>query len=283
PDAAVDHRLVDLLATSDPDRIVVEITEHERIDSYFSFAVGLEPLRRLGVRIAVDDVGAGFASFAHVLELKADIVKMDRSIVTGIDADPARQALAAAILELAVHLDASVVAEGVESEAELEAVYAIGIDTAQGYLLHRPAPLSDLSELLDGAALAPTIDPRPGTLRQAGRYELAMYHSPLAVAVIDLDGRIGEVNPALCSLTGYSEGDLSELSIVDLTHPEDLGRSLIQAQRLVRGELDHYLIRQRFLAATGESLVTEATVVLVRTRSGRPLHFVLQFGVPAAA
>jgi EAL domain-containing protein (putative c-di-GMP-specific phosphodiesterase class I) len=120
------------------DRLVVEITEHVPIDRYDDINAALKPLRQLGLRLAIDDAGAGYASFNHVLRLHPDIVKLDRSLVARIDTDPARRALVTAMILIALELGATVTAEGVETDDELRTLAALGVDAAQGYLLARP-------------------------------------------------------------------------------------------------------------------------------------------------
>ena len=153
------------LAGVAPTRIVVELTEHEAVSDYGEVADALAPLRASGVRLAIDDVGAGFASFAHVLRLQPDIMKMDMSITTGIDRDPARRGLARAIVSVARDIGATVVAEGVETQVELDTVSHVGIDAAQGYFLARPAagPLrTDLPRPSAPHRLDPAPPPPPG-------------------------------------------------------------------------------------------------------------------------
>jgi PAS domain S-box-containing protein len=120
------------------ERIVVEITEHVRITSYADVAEALAPLRELGIRLAVDDTGAGFASLTHVLQLRPDIIKIDRSLVANVTSDPARRGIITALVLLALDLGASVVAEGIETPSELETIGTMGADRVQGYLLARP-------------------------------------------------------------------------------------------------------------------------------------------------
>jgi EAL domain-containing protein (putative c-di-GMP-specific phosphodiesterase class I) len=119
-------------------RLVVELTEHCSVEDYDELARALAPLRKEGMRIAVDDAGAGYASFRHILALSADVIKLDRTLISGVDEDPARQALAAAVVAFAHDLGATVVAEGIESAAELRALQCLRVDAAQGYLLGRP-------------------------------------------------------------------------------------------------------------------------------------------------
>jgi PAS domain S-box-containing protein len=120
------------------ERLVVEITEHVEIFRYEEITAALTPLRERGVRLAIDDTGAGFASFSHVLKLRPDVIKIDRSLIAGVHEDPARRSLITALVLLALDLRAAVTAEGAEQAAELEALLDLGVDHVQGYLLARP-------------------------------------------------------------------------------------------------------------------------------------------------
>ncbi|MCU1667901.1 MAG: Diguanylate phosphodiesterase [Blastococcus sp.] len=119
-------------------RLVIELTEHSSVDDYDLLARALAPLRKEGLRLAVDDAGAGYASFRHILALSADVIKLDRTLISGVDADSARQALAAAVVAFAHDMGAIVVAEGIETPDELRILRDLGVDSAQGYLLGRP-------------------------------------------------------------------------------------------------------------------------------------------------
>ena len=116
--------------------LVLELTEHAVIADYPALLGALE--RFQGASIAVDDAGAGFASLRHILELKPAYVKLDISLVRDIDSDPSRQALAAGLQYFAVRSGFQLIAEGVETQAQLDALRVIGVDLAQGYLLGRP-------------------------------------------------------------------------------------------------------------------------------------------------
>ena len=122
-------------------RIVLEITEHEAIDDYGGLAEALEPLRARGLRVAVDDVGAGYASLRHALQLAPDMVKMDISLTHDIDRDAGRRALAAALISFAAETDMTIVAEGIETAGELHSLRQLGVRYGQGFYLARPAPL----------------------------------------------------------------------------------------------------------------------------------------------
>jgi EAL domain-containing protein (putative c-di-GMP-specific phosphodiesterase class I) len=123
-------------------RVVLEITEHSAIVDYSGFHGAMAALPR-SVCLAVDDAGAGFASFRHILELGPTFVKLDRSLISGIDGDPAKQALVAGMRQFARSTGCRLIAEGVETDAERAALLRLGIRLAQGYLLGRPGPLPD--------------------------------------------------------------------------------------------------------------------------------------------
>lgn len=122
-------------------RIVLEVTEHTEIEDYAQLLAVLAPLRKAGVRLAIDDAGAGFASFRHVLKLHPELIKLDRSLTHRVDSDPSSRALAAALVRFAEETGSGVVAEGVETETELLTLRELGVSLVQGYLLGRPAAL----------------------------------------------------------------------------------------------------------------------------------------------
>jgi EAL domain-containing protein (putative c-di-GMP-specific phosphodiesterase class I) len=121
------------------ERLILEITEHTAIASYETLRQVIEPLRLHGLQLAVDDAGAGFASLRHILELRPDIIKVDRSLVAGLDTDAARRTIVTTFVLLALDLGASVIAEGVEREPELHALADLGVDAVQGFLLASPS------------------------------------------------------------------------------------------------------------------------------------------------
>ena len=120
-------------------RIIVEITEHEPIESYPDLRAAIDACG--GCEISVDDAGAGYASLRHILELQPDVVKLDIALVRDIDADPARQALAAGLCHFASQTGTTLIAEGVETEAEAAVLAGLGVELMQGYLFGRPGPL----------------------------------------------------------------------------------------------------------------------------------------------
>lgn len=123
-------------------RLVVEVTEHAPVNDYEALGACLEEPRRAGLRLAIDDAGAGYASLQHILGLAPDIIKLDMSLTRSIHTDPRRRALVAALVPFADEIDATVVAEGIETDAELSTLRGFGAAWGQGYLLGRPGPLA---------------------------------------------------------------------------------------------------------------------------------------------
>ena len=135
------------------DRVVLEVTEHAAVEDYHRLADALREPREHGLRLAIDDAGAGYASLRHILRLAPDLIKIDIDLTRGIEADRRRRALARALISFAAEIGAEVVAEGVETEVEREALQELGVRWGQGYLLGRPAPLEHV--LASNASLVP--------------------------------------------------------------------------------------------------------------------------------
>lgn len=122
------------------DRLTLEVTEHAAVNSYEALNSELAPLRARGLKLAIDDAGAGFAGLQHILQLQPDIIKLDMTLIHSIDVDPARRALAGAMQMFARQTGAVLIAEGVETQAELSTLAKLSFMRAQGYLLGKPQP-----------------------------------------------------------------------------------------------------------------------------------------------
>jgi len=157
PAGATSPALRQLLTSAVAGRVVLELTEHVGVEDYTVLTEALDRLRALGVLLAVDDAGSGYASLQHVLNLRPDIIKLDRALVTGIDADPARRALAGSLMTFAHEIGARVVAEGIENAREHTVLRRLGIRYGQGYHLGRPQalPFAEHGELV-------AVGQRPG-------------------------------------------------------------------------------------------------------------------------
>jgi EAL domain-containing protein (putative c-di-GMP-specific phosphodiesterase class I) len=152
-------------------QVIVEITEHSAVESYTVMHHALDRLRRRGLRLAVDDAGAGYASLRHVLELRPDFIKVDRSLIGGIATDHARRVAVRAFQSMALDLGAQVVAEGVECLDDLHTVRELGLHAAQGYLLAKPSTDPDDLARWVGSQAAPLASST--RTRRAGRTQAA--------------------------------------------------------------------------------------------------------------
>lgn len=137
PETLLDDVLPGLIAPV-AERVVLELTEHTPVDDYAPVQRRAAELRGAGARLAIDDVGAGFASLRHIVSLRPQHLKLDRSLTHGVENDPARRTLTRGLVAFARELDATVVAEGIETERQLEIMAELGVDHGQGYYLGRP-------------------------------------------------------------------------------------------------------------------------------------------------
>jgi EAL domain-containing protein (putative c-di-GMP-specific phosphodiesterase class I) len=137
-EAILSEEFPQLMAGTDPASLVVEITEHVAVEDYDALSRVLRRFRDAGLRLAVDDAGAGYASLRHILKLRPDYIKIDLSLVRDIHLDPARQALVASLVSFARTVDAVLVGEGVEQQAELDMLVTLGVRQMQGFLLCPP-------------------------------------------------------------------------------------------------------------------------------------------------
>lgn len=122
-----------------PSNVVLEITERHAISNFQRFHEIIRAYRKLGYLIAVDDAGAGFSSMEMIVQTYPNFIKLDMSLIRGIDFDPARRAIVEAFVMFARKVGCKIIAEGIETENELMTIIDLGVDYAQGYLLGRPA------------------------------------------------------------------------------------------------------------------------------------------------
>jgi len=147
PEVVVTSAFTERLADVDGERIIVELTEGTAVADYTVLLESIEGVRRTGARIAVDDVGAGYAGLQQIVRLRPDIVKIDRDITAGIDGDPVRRAMAVSLVSFGRETGCLIAAEGIERTAELETLGSLDVTWGQGYLLGRPAPLAARPQL----------------------------------------------------------------------------------------------------------------------------------------
>lgn len=206
--------------------LVFELTEHRAIDDLPAVLQACELLRKRGALIAVDDAGSGYSGLRQILELRPQILKVDRELVTNLHEDDAKRALIQMLGELAGRLDAWLLAEGVENEAELSLLRQLGVPLAQGYFLGRPsAPFSSITaeahDVLDGA---------PSSIRNT-----AMVYSVVEPAVLCREG------------DGWPEGKLA-LRVSGKARPIGM--------RVVDAHGEHVRSEHELLRVKRESLLT---------------------------
>lgn len=143
PDTVASGLLPSIFADRPTDRLVVEVTEHAAVADWAALDRCLHDLRSMGIRIAIDDAGAGHSGLQQMVRLRPDIIKLDRSLVDRIDEDRARRSLCAAMVHYAAETGASLVAEGIERTEEAHVLRGLGVQKGQGFLLARPMPLHD--------------------------------------------------------------------------------------------------------------------------------------------
>lgn len=130
-----------MLKTIDARRVVLEVTESAPVGSYATFNKAMDRLRSLGVRLAVDDLGSGYASLRHLLHLRPELVKLDIELVQGVSRDATRQSLILALASFSSDIGAVVVAEGLERPEDLRTAALLGATVGQGFLLGEPGTL----------------------------------------------------------------------------------------------------------------------------------------------
>jgi EAL domain-containing protein (putative c-di-GMP-specific phosphodiesterase class I) len=151
PATALTPEAAELLRRLPLERVVLELTEHDAVEDYDRLSAALAPFRAAGLRLAIDDVGAGFSSLRHIVVTAPDVIKLDRSIAAGVATDRVLATLVGSLTTFAHGSGARVVAEGVETAEDATALRSLGVDHGQGWHFGRPGPPE---------ALAPPV-PRP--------------------------------------------------------------------------------------------------------------------------
>lgn len=219
-------------------QVVLEITEHAPVDDYSALRHALIRARRKGLRIAIDDVGAGFASLRHVLRLDPDIIKLDHEITRGVEHDSGRAKLVGGLIAGASAVSTLVIAEGIETEAQLNRLLELGVRGGQGYFLGRPAPL-DQALTSAGTAVkwlpaAKTSVPGSTEPRRAlsGARILVVddsfAHRLLIRTVFELEGAaVHEASTAAAALKALKEST-PDLVLLDVRLPDGSGFDVLE-------------------------------------------------------
>lgn len=158
PATALAPELEQVIAAAPAGRLVVEVTEHSKVGDYDALCAALARLRTRA-RIAIDDVGAGYSGLRRILDLRPDILKLDMSLTRDVDSDPARASLVQAMVSFADGIGCRIVAEGVETQAEMKTLQALGVGYGQGWYFSRPMPSVAVQQFLLGVEAK--AEPRP--------------------------------------------------------------------------------------------------------------------------
>jgi len=229
PAALVSPAFVELLDrhTASLAGLVVELTEPAPATQYGSLLEVVGRLRSLGGRLAVDDSGTGYSNFSRLLDLRPDLIKIDRRIVHGALTDPAGRALLNTAAEFAADIGATVIAEGVERDADVRAIRAAGIALAQGFLFGRPGPL-------------PIVLPPSPTPTRVLRVLIADQDALVRTLLARLVRRCGYAVVAQASdgdeILDYAASERPDVVILDLTLPQ---LNVRRALPTLRAQLPH--------------------------------------------
>jgi EAL domain-containing protein (putative c-di-GMP-specific phosphodiesterase class I) len=153
-----------------PSALLLELTESLVLGGDEQIRADLNELKEIGVRLAIDDFGTGYSSLSYLLDLPIDVLKVDKTFVTGIASSWRRHALVEGIIRLARTLEVEVIAEGIETETERELLAGMGCQFGQGYLLSVPVDADQASAMLRRGAGLVTELPQPPRRTQDGRY-----------------------------------------------------------------------------------------------------------------
>ena len=146
PETLVTARCRELLADLPAERVVIELSEHDPVEDYAELTEAIAPLRQSGMRLAIDDVGAGYSSLRHIILTSPDIIKLDRSIVAGAAADHVLRTLVRSLTAFGHASGAKVVAEGIETTDDARALRDAGVDLGQGWLFGKAVTPQELSD-----------------------------------------------------------------------------------------------------------------------------------------
>lgn len=219
PRAMSNPRVVDLLRSAGPllEHLVIEITERTPVEDYLPLYRPLHELRQQLVSVAIDDVGAGYASLWHITQLLPDMIKIDRALISGIDQSPTKRAIVTALLSLARELRCQVVAEGVEHKQEAEWLVGLGTRFGQGFHFAKPQRWRPLA-----------AGERPQAACPEGRPVTSLSASGAASA-----GRREAMGPTV----GTRVAVLAGRAVPDVSHPTHPGRRAFLSRPAAPGAL----------------------------------------------
>jgi EAL domain-containing protein (putative c-di-GMP-specific phosphodiesterase class I) len=184
--------------------LVIELTEHRPID-FVAIGPALRVLRNAGARIAMDDAGAGYAGLSQILSLRPDFLKLDRSLVTDLDDDLAKAGLVEMIGVFADRIDAWVIAEGIETESELDRLADLAVPLGQGWVIGRPAD----------EWTTPVLSPRDRDVPTAPLRRLV--HRPPTAPLGDREALVGLLGAGTAPSVVVVDGDGAPVGVVGAT------------------------------------------------------------------
>ncbi len=233
PEAVLAPGFDAIIADAADEQLVLEITEHARVDDYAALREALAPARGRGVRIAIDDVGAGYASLRHVLRLDPEIIKLDHEITRGVEHDAGRSKLVGGLIAGASAVSTLVVAEGIETEPQLRRLLELGVRGGQGYFIGRPTELHAAIESGRAAMASSRPEEAPDVVRPDPRRALSgarilvvddsAAHRMLLRSVFELEGAdVREASTAAAALNAINEVRL-DLVLLDVRLPDGNG------------------------------------------------------------
>lgn len=222
PALASSPLLPEAIPATDGARVVLELTDHGGVRDYGVLADALQGLRERGVRLALDDTGAGLASLQHIAAIGPEFVKLDRSLTRNVDHDPTRRALAFALLSFAAQTGVTVIADGIETRAELGALRGLGAGYGRGYLIGRPLQLPPLHPLPRRLDLPPVPNQLPLRGGTAGaRPPARRFRTFLDGVRVALDALERKLAGSVVML-GHLDHSTRVLRVLDARAPADL-------------------------------------------------------------
>lgn len=247
----------------DPSLLKLEITESAYIDDPDVLTAVIQRLRDAGFRILMDDFGSGYSSLNTLKDMPINVIKIDMRFLAELEESPRAASILTSVVRMAKWLDMPVIAEGVETKAQLDFLYSIGCDEVQGYYFSRPLPSEDFKKLL-------TMEPQK---------EDAQLHTQNAVENLDIDffwGDSMDANLLFSSMIGGMAlyemiGDSLEVRRVNDAYYSVLGRTPQQVFREVHNTLDNVYPDDRsvVLDACARSIQTNRVeIIVIRAHHG---------------
>ena len=264
-----------------PSRIVIELTENESVTDFSDLQETLQDFRRIGIQIAMDDMGEGFSNLRMWSEVRPEFVKIDRHFVSGIDTDPLKLHFVRAMHEIADACGSALIAEGVETEGQLAVLRDIGIPYLQGFGIARPqraiATMPNVDQPMNNSILLLPLRPQAG--RRTPRIDQILHEVRSVSPETDNDAvyRIFEHQPGLNVVpvvaNGQPVGIISRYSLIDRFarpfHRELHGKrpcTMVMDPPLV---FDEAQSAQEVAQLIGSLRSTEACDAIIITRQGR--------------